>query len=67
MSKQQRNRYLLNVDIISNFQEKKSGRFKVYGKAKDLVYEVADHDDVLIVEDKSGHRFPVKRKNLMSF
>lgn len=67
MSKEQRNRYLLNVDIVSNFQEKKGGRFKVYGKAKDLVYEVANHDDVLIVEDKTGQRFPVRRDKLRSF
>jgi hypothetical protein len=44
-------------DIVSNG---KGG--KVYGKKGDEVRLISDRGGVLIVEDKKGERFPVKKE-----
>lgn len=54
-----RNQYRLSEDVLSNFK----GR--VYGQRMDLVTQIADYGSVLIVEDKKGNRFPVRKAQLI--
>lgn len=37
---------------------------EIYGNAGDQVTLIADHDEVLIVEDENKFRFPVKREEV---
>lgn len=53
-------RYKLKQDIYS-------GRNKLYGKRNTEVKEVSRSHPVIIVEDKSGERFPVHIENLIKF
>lgn len=46
-------------DIVSNG---KGG--KVYGKKGEQVQLISDRGGVLIVEDKKGERFPVKKEDV---
>lgn len=48
-------------DIVSNG---KGG--KVYGKKGEQVQLISDRGGVLIVEDKKGERFPVKKEDVKS-
>ena len=47
----------LSKNVISNFR-------KTYGYAGDKVKVVADHDDVIIVENANHERFAIKRELL---
>lgn len=49
---------ILSTDILSSSK-------KIYGKKGDVVKIVADHLNVMIVEDKNGKRFPVSVEKLI--
>lgn len=68
----------LAADVFSNFtgrievaDPKARGGVRVeqglkqYGKRNEEVIIISDHDNVLIVENKEGNRYPVKRENLI--
>lgn len=48
----------LKENILSNFHN------RLYGAAGSEVIIIADHDNVQIVEDKEGNRFPVATDKL---
>lgn len=47
-------KYRLLEDILSY-----NRKAKPYGLQSEIVTEIADYDNMLIVEDKKGNRFPV--------
>lgn len=55
-------KYRLKEDKYSNYRKGKDPI--LYAKAKQKVTEVADHDDVLIVEDENGMRFSIRKELL---
>lgn len=50
--------YFLTVDIISGFHR------KVYGRAGDPVTVIADHGNVVMVQDPEGYKFSVLKTEL---
>jgi uncharacterized protein (DUF2249 family) len=58
----------LLVDVFSRFSNGKSGANKgniQYGKIGDEVKIIADHDNVVIVENLKGNRFPVSKEKIL--
>lgn len=55
----QKKKYLLSEDILSNYFDKRGGKPIVYGKRGEKVTEISNCGNVLIVENKDGNRFPV--------
>lgn len=49
--------YYLIDDVVSY-------NYTVYAKKGDIVKVVADHDNVVIIEDSKGYRFTTKKTNL---
>lgn len=53
---------IVKEDVASVFR--KDSQKNVYARAGDIVTEVAEHGDMLIVENQKGFRFPIKSTNL---
>lgn len=58
----------LSEDVYSHFYNGKTGanrQFEKYGSKGDEVRIIADHDNIVIVEDKSGNKYPVKKEKIL--
>ncbi len=56
-------KYKLKEDILSGKKDKKGANI-LYGKRFDVVTEISDCDNVIIVEAKSGDKYPVLKDKL---
>lgn len=58
----------LSEDIFSFFYNKKTGahrEFIKFGSKGEEVRIISDHDNILIVENIKGVRYPVKKEKIM--
>lgn len=53
-------KYIMLQDAVASYLHKNK-RLVIKAKAHDIVTLVSDHDNMLIVMDKKGNRFPVKK------